>query len=216
MPPPRRFPRALLGAMVNRPLWGHWGQPSGHGVFLEGVRPPGDRECQVRGRVVPAETSTLPLSVMHYVSRTWHFPLPELARRPSPMPDGSGIGAPSRGGTARFWVRVRTSPRTRPVGATGGRPADRRAPAAEAPRTEDALLHPGLIPPRTAAAGLVPAERRWGDPTEWCSSASSLRHAAHQAYRGSAGTSPAPAGSRRTKQTCLPSGPLACMRGPAL
>ena len=51
--------------------------------------------------------------------------------------------------------------------------------------------------------GLVPAERRWGDPTEWRSPASSLRHAAHQAYRGSAGTSPAAAGSRRTKHPCF-------------
>ena len=65
--PPADSPRALPGAMVNRPLRGHWGQPSGYGVFLEGVRPSGDRECQVRGRVVPAESSTFPLSVRHYV-----------------------------------------------------------------------------------------------------------------------------------------------------
>ena len=68
MRPPRRFPRALPGAVVNRPLWGHWGQPSGCGVFLEGVRPSRDRECQVRGRVAPAEPSTLPLSARHHKS----------------------------------------------------------------------------------------------------------------------------------------------------
>ena len=87
--PPRRFPRALPGAMVSRPLWGHWGRPSGYGVFLEGVRPTGDRECQVRGRAVPAESSALPpfgeaLRVRRGV------PLSRLRPPPGSSPGGGG------------------------------------------------------------------------------------------------------------------------------
>ena len=64
---PRRFPRALPGAMLSRPLWGHWGQPSGYGVFYR--RSPANRRQGVPGswpEWYQRSRPLFPLSVRHY------------------------------------------------------------------------------------------------------------------------------------------------------